>query len=74
MLPYLFEFGPIKISSFGFFAAVSFILASFWLWKELKEEYAEEDILTLPIDLFLASLLGARLIYLIENLLQRNTM
>jgi hypothetical protein len=68
MLPYLLQIGPLKISTFGIFAVLAFITASFFLWKQLKEDYSEEDILSFTIDLFLASLIGARLLYIIENL------
>jgi prolipoprotein diacylglyceryltransferase len=67
MLPILFEFGPIRISTFGFFVAVSFVISSFILWRSLKDDYPEEDILTLTILLYFGGILGARLLYILTN-------
>lgn len=67
MLPILFELGPIKISTFGFFAAVIFFAASFILWRSLKEDYQEEEILTFTLYLFIGAILGARIVYILSN-------
>lgn len=67
MLPYLFQLGSFRISTFGFFVAISFMIASFVLWKYFREDYPEEEILTFTIYLFLTSLIGARIFYIAEN-------
>jgi len=68
MLPYILEIDSLKISTFGFFAALAFFAASFLLWKQLRDDYSEEDILTFTIDLFLAGIIGARLLFVLENI------
>ncbi len=67
MIPYLLEAGPIKISTIGVFLALSFVLSSFLLWRNLRDDYPEEGILTLTIYLFILGTIGARLVYIMEN-------
>lgn len=74
MKPILFSLGPISISSFGFFAAVSFLLATFLIWKFSQEELLfsktpiEEETLFDAVFIFcLSSLFGARLIYVLSH-------
>jgi len=43
-------------------------LVVFLLWKQLRDDYSEEDILTFTIDLFLAGIIGARLLFVLENI------
>lgn len=56
----MFEWGPLVIPSFGFFMAVGFLLGSFFLWRRLKDDYPEEDLLTLSLVAGLFGLVGAR--------------
>jgi prolipoprotein diacylglyceryltransferase len=43
---------------------LAFVIASFILWRNLKEDYSEEEIISLTIYLTLVFLLGARLTYI----------
>lgn len=63
MLPVLFSVGPITISTFGVFIALTFVLASYLLWRSLKEDYPEEEIINYTILLTLVALLGGRILY-----------
>lgn len=67
MFPVLLTLGPIIISTSSFFAALSFVFASFFLWQRLKEDYLEDDILNFTILLVLGAILGARLFYVAGN-------
>lgn len=71
MRPILFSLGPISVSSFGFFAALAFLLASFLIWKFSQEELLfsktpiEEEILFDAMFIFtLGGLVGARLFFI----------
>lgn len=68
MFPILLKFGPIDISTYGFFTAISFIVFSFMLWRSLRDDYQEEDILTFTIYLFLGAFIGSRIVYIIANI------
>jgi hypothetical protein len=67
MLPVLISVGPITITTFGFFSALSFVVLSYFLWRRLKEDYLEEEILTFTIFLALGCLLGARIFYILSH-------
>lgn len=74
MRPILFSLGPISISSFGFFAAIAFLLTAFLAWKFSQEELLfsktpiKEDTLFDAIFLFiLGTLFGARLIFILSH-------
>lgn len=68
MLPILFNFGPVKIYTFGVFLMLAFFWGSFLLWKNIRlTSYKEEDVfdclfLSLGGGLFLA-----RLVYVLLN-------
>lgn len=64
MLPVLFSVGPITIHTFGVFAALAFISASFLAWRKLREDYHEEEILSYAILATLFAILGGRISYL----------
>lgn len=66
MFPAQINLGPLGLPTFGFFAAFAFILASFLIWRKLREDYPEEEILTFTIWLALVVFLGGRLFYLIN--------
>ena len=74
MRPILFSLGPISISSFGFFAAIAFLAASFLIWRFSQEELlfsktpVEDEILFDGVFIFvLGSLIGARLIFVFSH-------
>ncbi len=67
MKPILFAWGPVIIPSFGFFLAFGFLIGSFVLWRRLKDDYPEEDLLTLSLVLGLWSLLISRIFHVLAN-------
>lgn len=67
MLPVSIGVGPISFSTFGIFAAFSFVVASFMLWRTLRDDYLEEEILTFTILVTLFLLLGGRIFYAAEH-------
>lgn len=68
MHPNLFVFGPIVISSFGFFLAAAFLLATFISWRLAKTyDLNEEKILDIAILTFFAGLIGARLYFILSH-------
>lgn len=68
MFPVLLSLGPITISTFGFFAVCSFVAASFYLWLKLRDDYQEEEVISLTIVLAIGAILGARILYIITHL------
>lgn len=66
MHPVLFSLGPVTIYSFGVFAFIAFIAASFVVWKRgLESHFSEEDVFdTLVVATFLG-ILGARALYIV---------
>lgn len=64
MLPTLLSIGPISISPLTLLVPIAFVLASFILWRTLREDYPEEEIIGLTIYLTLVFLTGARLSYI----------
>ena len=56
-------FPSIPITLFGILTAIGFVLASFLFWRSLKDDFPEEEILTLAIWLALGGILGGRLSY-----------
>lgn len=74
MHPILLSLGPISISSFGFFAAVAFLLATFLIWKFSAEELLfgktpikEEKLFDGVFIFVLATLFGARVIFVLSH-------
>lgn len=64
MLPILFQLGPLTIYSYGFFLTLSYIIATFILWREGKRQgYQEEKLLDLSLISLIAALIGGRLYY-----------
>lgn len=68
MRPILFEWGLLVIPSFGLLLGVGFLVGSFVLWRRLRSEYDEEDLLTLSLFLALSGLLGGRLIAIVADM------
>lgn len=67
MLPVLFNLGPLVISPLTLLSPLAFMVASFILWRGLKEDYPEEEIISLTIYLALIFLGGARIVYIITH-------
>ncbi len=69
MLPVLFEFGSISVSSFGLFLAMGFIYGTFLVWRLARAwELDEEKILDLTLLTFFGGLLGSRIYFIIDHL------
>lgn len=64
MLPAQFWLGPINIFPFGVSLALAFVVASFLLWRDLREDYLEEEIITFIILVTLFGLFFGRIFYL----------
>jgi len=58
-------FPSLPITPFSILTAFGFVLASFLFWRALKDDFPEEEILTLTLWLALGGLLASRLVYLI---------
>ncbi len=68
MLPVLISVGPLTLSSFGFFLALSLITAVFFIWRLSKIEEMDEDQTTnLTILTFVFGLVGARIAGVLMN-------
>lgn len=65
MKPILFTVGPFHVFAFGFFLSLAFLFSTFIVWKYGKEELKEEELLDAFIYTSLASLLSARVFYII---------
>lgn len=66
MLPVLFSFGPVAISSFGFFLSVGFLYGTFLVWRLSRGwDLNEERILDLLLLTFLSGLIGARIYFVL---------
>lgn len=53
-----FEFLGLKVSVFGIGMAVSFVMLNFWIWREARREYPEEEVITMTIILTILGLVG----------------
>jgi len=70
MLPYgpitEFTLGPLTIQSWGLMVAIGFIVAILLiLWQASKEGYRVDKLIDLALFLFIASMVGARIMYVI---------
>ena len=69
MLPVLFSFGPLVISSFGFFLALSFLYSTFLAWRLARAwDLDEEKVLDICLLTFFGGLIGARILFVLFNL------
>jgi prolipoprotein diacylglyceryltransferase len=68
MMPVLFSIGPLIISPFGFFVALSFVVGAYLLWRGLHEDYVEDEILSFTIFVSALSFFGARVFYYLSHL------
>lgn len=68
MFPILFKIGPVTIYSFGFFLTLSYLAATFILWREGKRRgYNPEKLLDLSVISLVAAIVGARAYYVLLN-------
>ncbi len=68
MLPVFFSIGPINFYSLGFLLAIGFFLASFFIWRRLKElGIDEEKVIDLIIIATLFGLIFGRVFFIIQN-------
>ena len=68
MLPVLFEAGPIKIYSWGFFLALAYMAGTFILWREGRRQgYKEEKLLDLSVICLAAAIIGGRVLFVLLN-------
>lgn len=51
--------GGVKLTWFGIGLAVAFVMASFVIWRRMRADYAEEDILTFTVFLAVVTLLAS---------------
>ena len=69
MLPVLFSLGPLAISSFGLFLALSFLYSTFLAWRLSRAwDLDEEKVLDICLLTFFGGLIGARILYALFNL------
>ena len=69
MHPILFQFGPLKIYSYGLFVALAFIAGTYLAKSEAsRQNMVPERILDLSLCLAISGILGARLLYILQNL------
>lgn len=67
MTPTLFTIGSFNVYAFGFFLVLAFILSTFIIWKNGKEDLKEEEYLDAFLYTSMAVLLCARLTYILLN-------
>ncbi|MBU1031852.1 prolipoprotein diacylglyceryl transferase [Patescibacteria group bacterium] len=69
MYPVLFSIGKFSVSSYGVFLALGFVSAIFLVWRLSRAwDLNEEKTLDLTLFTILGGILGARIIFVIENL------
>lgn len=69
MYPILFRFGLLKVYSYGLMVALSFIVATFLAALEAqRQDISGEKILNLSIWIAVSGILGARFLYVLQNL------
>ncbi|MBU3933256.1 MAG: prolipoprotein diacylglyceryl transferase, partial [Candidatus Omnitrophica bacterium] len=69
MHPILFQFGPLKVYSYGLMVAIAFIVATYLAKLEARrQDLAPEKILDLSLILAVSAISGARALYVLQNL------
>lgn len=69
MYPVLFQFGPLKIYAYGVAVACAFILGTYLAGRQAKRQnIPSEKILDLAIYVVISGILGARTLYILQNL------
>lgn len=67
MYPILITLGSIKIYSYGLLILLGFSAGSFYIWREGKNEFHQEQLLDTVLVVTVAALLGARLLYIVTH-------
>lgn len=68
MLPVLFSFGTIPVSSYGIFLVLGFLLGVFLVWRLARAwDMDEEKVLDLTLLTLIGGLAGARIYFVLEN-------
>lgn len=67
MFPVILSIGPIVISTFGVFLAMSFIIGTFMVWHYGKEEVGNEKILDLILLLTITAIITGRIFFILAN-------
>lgn len=68
MYPILLKIGPLSIKSYGFMLMIGFIVGIYWTRKEAVKKGINKDLIfDLGIYVIIASLVGARLLYVLLN-------
>ncbi len=69
MYPELFQLGPIHLRSYGLFMALAFVVGTFLGLREARRVGLDEDkVVNVILVTLVASVLGARLLYVLEHL------
>jgi phosphatidylglycerol:prolipoprotein diacylglycerol transferase len=69
MFPELFQLGPLQLRSYGLFMALAFVAGTFLGLREARRAGLDEDkVVNVILVTLVASVLGARLLYVLEHL------
>lgn len=69
MYPILFQFGPFKVYSYGLMVALACIVSTYLAkFEALRQDIPPEKILNLSLCLVISGILGARMLYILQNL------
>ena len=69
MYPILFQLGPVKVFSYGLMVACGFIVATLLAKRQAqRQNIPPEKILNLSLCVMISGLLGARILYILQNL------
>jgi phosphatidylglycerol:prolipoprotein diacylglycerol transferase len=65
----LFQFGPVKVYSWGLMFVIAFLVALFLILRESKKQNIDEKhVYNLAFLILLGAIIGSRLFYIIENI------
>lgn len=67
MYPILATLGSFEIYSFGVFILLGFLAGSFYIWREGKNEFHQEQLFDTVLVVTVSALLGARLLYIFTH-------
>lgn len=69
MHPVLFQFGPLKVYAYGLSVALGFIVSTYLARQEARRQKIEpEKIVNLALGLIISGIIGARILYVVQNL------